>query len=240
MMPGRDERDPFAEMHAALGPDAAEKLSKAERELRSKDVQGECHVCGRDSLRHQRLSTIVKLTNENDLLTAENATLKAEVKRLRGNRHAAKSLASGIDLVVQGINHGSDLRLQLEGPVDEIVKVLSEDTFDPAAVDTSGMTTVSEPRKVSEVDLAKRDLLRMAMSNISESAWCAGWMMGLGTDLWKITFEGGSREFGQIEVSDRDVEILRWLHEECGGWFDDDKEFCSAEEWERRRAPERP
>ena len=60
------------------------------------------------------------------------------------------------------------------------------------------------------------------MSDLSELSWHAGWMSGLEYALWHVVLTGPSR-FGQIDISEEQLERLRTLSEHCGGWivFDD-------------------
>lgn len=60
--------------------------------------------------------------------------------------------------------------------------------------------------------------LAMAMSDISEAYYAAGWLMGLEYSLWEM-LHGGSRKFGMGEVTEAELAVLRTLHEQCGGWI---------------------
>ena len=77
--------------------------------------------------------------------------------------------------------------------------------------------------------------LALAMSNISESAYCAGWMKGLEFALWHF-LKTGKRKYGMSQVSDDEIDQLRVLSEKCGGWvcFDDanDETFVPMAKWE--------
>lgn len=64
----------------------------------------------------------------------------------------------------------------------------------------------------------KAAALAEAMSDISEECWCAEWLMGCEYDLWRM-LHGGSREWGMGEVAEVDIERLRELSAECGGWI---------------------
>ena len=77
------------------------------------------------------------------------------------------------------------------------------------------------------------------MSNISEDCWCAGWLNGLEYDLWVVAKHGpSSYPYGQDVISPEQVEQLRRLSEDCGGWFvfNDDvwygRRFVPLAEWE--------
>lgn len=72
--------------------------------------------------------------------------------------------------------------------------------------------------------------LEEKLSAISEEHWCAGWMHDLEFDLWKIV-EGGPREWGWAAVTDADVEALRWLRDQAGGWWLCDQ-FVTLDEWQ--------
>jgi hypothetical protein len=63
------------------------------------------------------------------------------------------------------------------------------------------------------------------MSEISEEAWCAGWMSGLEYALWDALING-PQEYGWLKLSVRIIEKLKELSANCGGWiiFDDSKE----------------
>ncbi len=74
------------------------------------------------------------------------------------------------------------------------------------------------------------------MSNLSEEAYCAGWMQGLEFELWEAVVSG-PRNYGRLQVS-RHIEQLRRLSEAAGGWivFDDrdEESLLPKEEWEKR------
>ena len=80
-----------------------------------------------------------------------------------------------------------------------------------------------------------QDLAR-EMSEISEQAYCAGWMDGLEYRLWEI-LQGGSKKYGQIRLSDAQVARLRELASKVGGWvrLDDEaevEEFVEMADWQ--------
>jgi hypothetical protein len=66
--------------------------------------------------------------------------------------------------------------------------------------------------------------LAEAMSDISEEAYCAGWMSDLEFDLWRVVV-AGEEQYGWYTLDEATVSRLRRLSEECGGWivFDDEK-----------------
>jgi hypothetical protein len=75
------------------------------------------------------------------------------------------------------------------------------------------------------------------MSDLSEDAYCAGWMDGLEYALWEALL-GLRGAYGWLELTKEQKEDLRVLSEKCGGWiiFDDEKEetWVAASDWERR------
>ena len=72
-------------------------------------------------------------------------------------------------------------------------------------------------------DIIKAKLLRDYMSEISERYYCAGWLINLEYSLWDMVINDG-REFGMGEVAEYEIDVLKKLSEECGGWwyFSDD------------------
>lgn len=87
-----------------------------------------------------------------------------------------------------------------------------------------------------------KEVLAELMSEISEDCWCAGWLSGLEFDLWEMV-QGGPRRFGMGEVSEEDVQRLRVLSNECGGWIvwnmdKGDTSFVPLAEWEAIYAAE--
>jgi hypothetical protein len=75
------------------------------------------------------------------------------------------------------------------------------------------------------------------MSQISEDAWCAGWMHGVEVSLWDIVVNG-PREYGAIFITTDQVNRIRDLADAAGGWivFDEEEEetFVPMAEWIRR------
>lgn len=66
------------------------------------------------------------------------------------------------------------------------------------------------------------------MSEISEAAYCAGWMLDLEHALWRAVIEG-PRPYGRVAITERDVAELRRLSDACAGWIAWDEE--SEETW---------
>ena len=75
-----------------------------------------------------------------------------------------------------------------------------------------------------------------AMIEISEGAYCAGWMDGLEYSLWHLMTTGQTR-YGRAQVTSDELIRLRNLSERCGGWivWDEQREeiFVSSEHWLR-------
>lgn len=80
------------------------------------------------------------------------------------------------------------------------------------------------------------------MTGISEDCWCAGWLTGLEHSLWQAAHSDEDYEFGMGVVTKRQRDLLRLLHEECGGWWvwEDGAVFIRADEWESRRPAQSP
>ena len=72
------------------------------------------------------------------------------------------------------------------------------------------------------------------MSELSELAYCAGWMAGLEFALWEVV-EGQRSDYGLIVFTEVQRRELRLLSERAGGWirFDDELEesFLPLEDW---------
>ena len=78
--------------------------------------------------------------------------------------------------------------------------------------------------------------LAVAMSEISEAAYCAGWMHGLEYALWYLLTTGQTR-YGRSNVTREELARLRILSERCGGWivYDEQKDetFVPLDDWLR-------
>ncbi len=74
------------------------------------------------------------------------------------------------------------------------------------------------------------------MSDVSEEAYCAGWMLDLELALWELV-EGHRSSYGLIALTETQRITLRTLSERCGGWivFDDDLEetWLPLDNWRR-------
>ncbi|WP_420400946.1 hypothetical protein [Flagellimonas sp.] len=77
-------------------------------------------------------------------------------------------------------------------------------------------------------------LLAEFMSELSEEAYSAGWMMGLEFALWKAA-NGHLKQYGRLIFDDKIIERLNLLSSEAEGWifFDDEQEetFVTLDEW---------
>jgi hypothetical protein len=56
------------------------------------------------------------------------------------------------------------------------------------------------------------------MSDLSEDAYCAGWMAGLEYALWEALL-GARTGYGMLELSDEQRARLRQLSDDCAGWI---------------------
>ena len=75
--------------------------------------------------------------------------------------------------------------------------------------------------------------LAVLMSDISESAFFAGWMSGLEFELWKAVVDG-PRRYGQMFIDQALVDRLKALSDQCGGWIAWDGEcesFVALNDW---------
>lgn len=71
-----------------------------------------------------------------------------------------------------------------------------------------------------------RELLRARMSDVSESRWCAGWLLDLEFILWDMVWSGG----GDGDVSQEDIDELRRLMWSASGWHIFER-FVPIGEW---------
>ena len=75
------------------------------------------------------------------------------------------------------------------------------------------------------------------MSDLSEEAYCAGWMDGLEFALWNAVING-PREYGWLQITAEQIAQLKCLAQDCGGWIAFDNKtgetFIPMAEWERR------
>jgi hypothetical protein len=75
------------------------------------------------------------------------------------------------------------------------------------------------------------------MSELSEEAYCAGWMAGLEYALWEVVL-GERKEYGWLAIGEDHRARLRQLADDCGGWviFDDETEetWLAMAEWQAR------
>ena len=88
---------------------------------------------------------------------------------------------------------------------------------------------------IGELTKSQRALAHF-MSELSEEAYCAGWMDGLEYALWHAVATG-PREYGRLKITEDHIDRLKSLSSKCRGWilFDEKKEetFVSLEEWTR-------
>lgn len=82
----------------------------------------------------------------------------------------------------------------------------------------------------------KQQALASLMSDISEAAWCAGWMDSLEFRLWQMVQNPEDNFYGEATVSKEDIQTLKEISDEINGWIAwSEKEggqvFVSMDEW---------
>lgn len=82
----------------------------------------------------------------------------------------------------------------------------------------------------------KQKALYERMSDISEECYAAGWMTGNEYTLWEMVANPeASRRYGMSDVRESDLNELREISTEIGGWIrwvdDDDDPDLPSEEW---------
>ena len=86
-----------------------------------------------------------------------------------------------------------------------------------------------------------RDQTQLAqyMSDLSEEAYFAGWMLGLEYALWQVVV-GQRGDYGHLTFTPEHAGKLQRLSAACGGWivFDGENEetWVPRPEWEQRFA----
>lgn len=81
------------------------------------------------------------------------------------------------------------------------------------------------------------------MSELSEEAYCAGWMSGLEYVLW-YGVQTGPMSYGRLDITDEHIKRMRMLCDQCGGWivFDDvhEETWVPTHRWESMYAAWKP
>ena len=88
----------------------------------------------------------------------------------------------------------------------------------------------------------KQRALYQLMSDISEDCYCAGWMIGNEFTLWEMVADpAAKRDYGQGEVKQWQIDDLRAISTEVGGWIrwrdDEEDKDLPADEWGAVFAP---
>jgi hypothetical protein len=77
--------------------------------------------------------------------------------------------------------------------------------------------------------------LAIAISAVSEAAYCASWMDGLEYALWHL-MTTDQVAYGRSRIKNEEKDKLRQFSEKCGGWiiWDEKREqvFVPRKEWE--------
>jgi hypothetical protein len=104
----------------------------------------------------------------------------------------------------------------------------------PGDAPGSGQRKLPGPIRLKSAERA----LASYMSQLSETAYSAGWMSNLEHSLWRAVIDGPFR-FGSLELTTAQVGQLRRLSAACGGWirFDAGETFVTIEEWRRLYDP---
>jgi hypothetical protein len=83
-----------------------------------------------------------------------------------------------------------------------------------------------DSRMLTNLTPQQRELAQY-MSELSESAYSAGWMDGLEQALWRAVI-GGPCRYGDLTLTTAHIQKLKALSDACGGWirFDDEQDEC--------------
>ena len=68
------------------------------------------------------------------------------------------------------------------------------------------------------------------MSELSEQAYCAGWMIDLEFELWQAVVDG-PRKYGRLLITDEHIGELRRLSEAARGWIVFDDNAATVQLW---------
>ena len=79
-------------------------------------------------------------------------------------------------------------------------------------------------------------VLAEAMSDVSERAYCAGWMQDTEYEVWRLLHDGGGWGWAEAEYLAPEVEAVRAAFERAGCWivWDDEHEEqpVTLEKWQ--------
>jgi hypothetical protein len=70
-----------------------------------------------------------------------------------------------------------------------------------------------------ELQAFRREAVRLAMREISETYWCAGWDLNLAESLYHMVFEDASRDYGLGKVSEDEISRLKQYAELSNTWW---------------------
>ena len=83
---------------------------------------------------------------------------------------------------------------------------------------------------------SQQGILARYMSELSEEAYCAGWMLGLEFALWEAVVDLRV-DYGRLVLTPEHKKRLQALSAACGGWifFDNEREetWEPVADWER-------
>lgn len=117
---------------------------------------------------------------------------------------------------------GADIRRSIFGsrcdPCTEKRDARLETLRADAEEDRKKGEIVYEERLAKALDRDAAIRLVDLMREVSDDYYCAGWINGLESELWRMV-NGGDRQYGAGEVSLETVNELLRLSEKAGGWW---------------------
>ena len=90
---------------------------------------------------------------------------------------------------------------------------------------------------VSTEEKQPKEQLQVAIGEISESGYYAGWARDIEFFLWQVVLQGLETEFGVKTITTQEIAHLRSLSEQSGGWWhwsdeENNAVFIALDKWQ--------
>lgn len=108
------------------------------------------------------------------------------------------------------------MKINIDYDLTKVQKIVNKNSSYYSGIDVGQAAS----RQAADTEWRSAIALLCLIESISEDVYCAGWMMGIEFQLWKIIARPKENNFcGQTIISLGTIELLKALKDKAKGWW---------------------